>query len=115
MEISNLINAAGYSGNSTRHAAAQPARTSDSPPQTNEARPNSAPQDVKQAVRQINREISNTDRFLDFSVDKETGKTIVKVIDRESKKVLEQFPSEDIVQIARSLGKLQGLFIRQKV
>lgn len=36
-------------------------------------------------------------RNLEFSIDKDTSKTVVKLIDAESKEVLRQFPSEEIL------------------
>lgn len=69
---------------------------------------------VSEAVKKINDVIQVVDRNLEFTVDKDTDMTVVKVIDSESKEVIRQIPSEEVVQIAKALDKLQGLLLRDK-
>lgn len=72
------------------------------------------PDQLSQAVNQIQDVIQKTAQSLQFSIDKDTGTTVVKVVDTESKKVLRQIPSEEVLAIAKALDKLQGLLIKQK-
>lgn len=51
---------------------------------------------------------------LQFSIDDETGKTIVKVMDAETKEVIKQIPSEEMIAISKALDHLKGLLIQQK-
>lgn len=51
---------------------------------------------------------------LEFSLDDESGKTIVKVVDTSTDEVIRQIPSEEMLEIARALDRLQGLLVRQK-
>lgn len=69
---------------------------------------------VSEAVGKINEMIRVVDRNLEFTVDKDTDLTVVKVIDSESKEVIRQIPSEEVIQIAKALDKLQGLLVRDK-
>lgn len=69
---------------------------------------------VGNAVSKINKVIQVVDRNLEFTVDKDTDMTVVKVIDSESKEVIRQIPSEEVIQIAKALDKLQGLLVRDK-
>ncbi|MGE5384968.1 MAG: flagellar protein FlaG [Betaproteobacteria bacterium] len=64
-----------------------------------------------QAVQKFVQPIANN---LEFSIDDDTGKTVVKVMDTATKEVIRQIPSEEILEIARALDRLQGLFLRQK-
>jgi flagellar protein FlaG len=50
---------------------------------------------------------------LDFSIDENSGRTVVKVIDKSTNEVIRQFPSKEALEIARSLNKLQGLLIKE--
>lgn len=68
----------------------------------------------ERAVEEINRTIQVFARDLEFTVDPQTHNTIVKVIDRQTKEVLRQMPSEEALAIAHALDKLQGLMIKQK-
>ena len=68
---------------------------------------------VTKAVENINRIIQVASQNLEFSVDKDLNQVIVKVVDQQTKQVLRQIPSEEILEIAKSLDKLQGLLIKQ--
>ena len=58
--------------------------------------------------------IKQTANSLQFSIDEDIGVTVVKVIDTESKKVIRQIPSEEVIDIAKALDKLQGLLVKQQ-
>lgn len=51
---------------------------------------------------------------LSFSIDDASGKTIVKVSDAQTGEMIRQIPSEELLDIARSLDKLQGMLLRQE-
>lgn len=70
---------------------------------------------LKRAVDQVNKIVESISSDLKFTVDKSTGINVVKVIDLSTKDVIRQIPSEEMLSIARSLDKLQGLLIKQKV
>lgn len=69
---------------------------------------------VKDAVSTLNDFTALTAQDLRFSVDEESGKTVVKLIDSSTQEVLRQFPSEEALSIARSIDKMQGLLIRDQ-
>lgn len=72
-------------------------------------------EEVKKAMERITDFVKYTASDIQFSVDKDTDALVVKVIDRDSKEVLRQIPSEEVLQIAKTLDSLQGLFVSQKV
>lgn len=51
---------------------------------------------------------------LDFSVDDDTGRTIVKLVDSETKEVIRQIPSQEMLEISKALDGLKGLFVHQQ-
>ncbi len=65
-----------------------------------------ATQSVRDFVEPIN---SN----LEFSVDNDTGQLVVKIIDRATKEVIRQMPSEEMLAIAKALDSIKGLFVKQ--
>lgn len=65
-----------------------------------------ATQSVREFVRPIN---SN----LEFSVNNDTGQLVVKIIDRVTKEVIRQMPSEEMLAIAKALDSIKGLFVKQ--
>lgn len=70
---------------------------------------------LPQAVKNINKMLQERSQDLEFSIDTENDRTIVKVIDQKSKEILRQIPSEEVLEISKSIDQaLQGLLIRQK-
>lgn len=70
--------------------------------------------DLEQAVKKVNEFVQSRASDVQFSLDEETGIRVVKVVDRSTKEVIRQIPSEEMLHIAQALDKLQGLLIRQK-
>lgn len=67
---------------------------------------------VEQAVNQINQYVQTLSRDLQFSVDEDSGRTVVKVLDTETKEVIRQIPSEELLKIARHLTDGGGLLLK---
>jgi flagellar protein FlaG len=59
--------------------------------------------DLQQAVSKLNEFVKTRQSNLQFSIDKESGTLIVKVIDSISEKVIRQIPSEETLRLARIL------------
>ncbi len=72
------------------------------------------PKAVTEAVNAINAQVQRVAQNLKFSVDQESGRTVVKVVEGESGKVIRQIPSEEALAISESLDKMQGLIIERK-
>jgi flagellar protein FlaG len=48
---------------------------------------------------------------IEFSIDEDSGKTIVKLMDTETNTVLRQYPSREALAIAKDIDKFQGLLV----
>jgi len=70
-------------------------------------------QDLKGMVADLN-EFAQTvvQRQLQFSVDEESGKTVIKVIDTETEEIIRQIPPEIILEIQKRLGETNGLLFQ---
>lgn len=71
-------------------------------------------QELEDAVKQVNDFLKPINNSIQFNLDDDTGKTIVKVIDLATKDVIRQFPSEEMLSIAKAIDKMKGLLIQQK-
>lgn len=71
--------------------------------------------DVENAVKTLNKFTEIVAQDIKFSMDEESGKIIVKVVDTKTQEILRQFPSVEALSIARSIDKMQGLLIHEKV
>ena len=63
--------------------------------------------ELGEAVENINQFVNSQGRTLNFSVDEESGKPVVKVIDFETKEVIRQIPSEEVLTMAKAIKRLQ--------
>lgn len=72
------------------------------------------PEDVKNAVENLNKTSAVFNNSLQFSIDDSTKLTVVKLIDKESEEVVRQIPTEEVLAIAKAIDKLQGLLIKEK-
>lgn len=69
---------------------------------------------VEQAVQQIANFVNKTRPELSFSVDEASGVRVVRIVDTTTKEIIRQFPSEEAIQLAQVLDKLQGLLVKDK-
>ncbi|MCC4115897.1 flagellar protein FlaG [Aromatoleum toluclasticum] len=67
-----------------------------------------------QAVAEVQKVIAPVAQNLRFSIDEDTGRTLVKLVDSTTDEVIRQIPSEEVLAISKALDRLQGLLIQQK-
>jgi len=58
---------------------------------------------ISDAVKSMNDVVQNVRRELEFSIDDESGRTVVKVMDSETGEVIRQLPEEEALSVARRL------------
>lgn len=59
---------------------------------------------VSDAVSKINQYVQNMERTLEFQVDEDSGRTVIKVFDRESEELIRQIPGELALKLAQKLN-----------
>jgi flagellar protein FlaG len=64
------------------------------------------------ALGKINQSMSDKGRGLVFSIDPDSKRTIVKIIDQNTQEVLRQIPTKEALDIAKDLEAAQGLLIK---
>jgi flagellar protein FlaG len=69
---------------------------------------------VESAVSKISDFVQNFQRDLRFSIDKESDRLVVKVLDSETQEVIRQIPSEETLRIARNLDSPGSLILREQ-
>ena len=70
-------------------------------------------EELGMALDSINMTLQIRAPGLEFSVDDDSDRTIVKVVDMETKEVIRQMPTREAMEIAKALDKLQSLMARQ--
>jgi flagellar protein FlaG len=66
-------------------------------------------------LKQLNKTLDAFDTHVSLSVDEKSHRTVIKVIDTESGKVLRQIPSEQLVRISERITELLGVIYDKKM
>jgi flagellar protein FlaG len=62
-------------------------------------------------VESLREYVQNVQRHLEFSVDSESGREIIRVIDSETEEVIREIPSEEAIRISQQLKEAGGRLI----
>lgn len=119
MHIQNAtssISKPGWAGVEGVSASPQAAPVSDAQPAdsvtTKAAEP--TPAQLQGAVDKINSAMKEINSNLQFSIDDDTKRVVVKVIESKTGEVIKQFPSEEALSIAKAIDRFQqGLLVKQ--
>ncbi|MGK5068980.1 flagellar protein FlaG [Janthinobacterium sp. AD80] len=68
---------------------------------------------LDQAVSELNQSSQIKTQGLEFSVDEDSQRTVVKVIDQETKEVLRQIPTKEALALAKAFDSAKGSLISQ--
>ena len=119
--LSALKPRVGEAGSSAANpAAATPAAQAAKPVTPNKPRAQESAEaveaaDLERTVQDAQDVASAAGATLQFSIDKDIGKTIIKVVDSTTNEVIRQIPSEELVTLAKNMDKLEGMLFNQKV
>jgi flagellar protein FlaG len=69
--------------------------------------------ELESALGKINQSMADKGQDLVFSIDPDSERTIVKIVDQSTKEVLRQIPTREALDIAKALDSAQGLLIKQ--
>ena len=92
---------------------ARPVMAPQSPVQERPAASTTGEKPLKEAVEKVQEYIQPFNSNLEFSINKDTERLVVKVVDQSTKEVIRQIPSEEMLAIAKALDSLKGLLVRQ--
>ena len=68
---------------------------------------------VKQAVEEINKSMQALSRGLVFSVDQDSQRTVVRVVDQKTEEVIRQIPTEEAIAISKSIDQAIGKLVNR--
>lgn len=71
--------------------------------------------EVEKAIEKTNQMLSERSTGLEFSLDEDSGRTIVKLIDKETAEILRQYPTEEMISISKAIDKFQGALVSEKI
>ena len=73
------------------------------------------PEVLKKAIENLNKKLSMLNSQLKIETDEDTGIRVIKVVDKETQKVIRQIPPETVLKIAKYIDEVAGLIFNEKV
>jgi flagellar protein FlaG len=71
--------------------------------------------DLEQALSRVREVFQKADSRLEFSVDPDLDRVVVKVMDGDSGTVIRQIPQQEVIDLAKRLETPTGLLLHHKV
>jgi flagellar protein FlaG len=59
------------------------------------------------AVDHLNAKIQNLNRNVEFSLDKDSGNVVVRVVDAQTRELIRQIPNEDVLALAHHIKQYE--------
>lgn len=63
-----------------------------------------SPEEVKRAAQQLETFMQSMNRYLEFKIDQDSGRTVVTVKDKTTGDTIRQIPTEEVLRLAQNLG-----------
>jgi len=73
------------------------------------------PEQLEKVAQELQDFVGEMNRGLEFLVDKDSGRDVIKVIDKNSGDLVKQFPSEEVLTLVAKLSEMVGGFVDAKV
>ncbi|MDZ5632685.1 flagellar protein FlaG [Janthinobacterium sp. GMG1] len=89
--------------NATENATVAPQQASKEPSR----------EQLDKAVSELNQSSQMKTQGLEFSIDEDSQRTVVKVIDQETKEVLRQIPTKEALELSKTFDSAKGSLISQ--
>ena len=70
---------------------------------------------IEKVIQQLKEKLSLLNTQLNISIDKDTDEIVIKVVDKQTNKVIRQIPPEYVLKIAKYIDEITGLLYNEKV
>jgi flagellar protein FlaG len=118
--INGALSSRGLPAESAPVAVAVPRRAAPAEHSAGNVKSAPSPDQLQHLVDNANKAMDKVNSSLEFTVDNATNKTVIKVMESQSGKVIMQFPSEEMLSITRAIDHAQhaqpqqGLLLKEK-
>lgn len=72
------------------------------------------PDQLKKAIAEMNKKINNTNQEAVFGVHEQTNRVMIKIVDKETKEVVKEFPPEKTLDMIAKLWEMAGILVDEK-
>lgn len=102
-QAENSENDGANSGNSANSGLQQQAMNSQS-----------ANEQLKKAVAEMNRKISNSNEEAVFGIHEKTNRITIKIVDKDTKEIIKEFPPEKTLDMIAKVWEMAGILVDEK-
>lgn len=71
-------------------------------------------QQIEETVESLNQAMRFLERGINFAIDENSERTVIKVFDKETNDLIKQIPSEDLLKVIEHMNKMQNLLFETK-
>ncbi len=68
---------------------------------------------LTEAIEQLNEQMRQSARNLNFSIDKDSGRTVITVRNSHSGEVVRQIPDEVVLRVAHNIDQVKGMLFNE--
>jgi len=72
-------------------------------------------EEVVKVAQQLQDFVESLNRNVRFSIDEESGRDVISVVEVDSGELIRQIPSEEVLKLASRISKAAGLIVQEKV
>ncbi len=69
---------------------------------------------LKKAIAEMNRRINNSNEEAVFGVHEDTNRIMIKIMDKETKEVIKEFPPEKTLDMIAKIWEMAGILVDEK-
>lgn len=70
---------------------------------------------LETVAQQLQDFVGGMNKGLEFSVDKDSGRDVIKVIDKANGDLLKQYPTEEVLDLVSKLSEATGALVNEKI
>lgn len=72
------------------------------------------PDQLKKMIAEMNKKINNSNEEAVFGVHEETNRIMIKILDKDTKEVIKEFPPEKTLDMIARLWEMAGILVDEK-
>lgn len=99
-------------GDSSNQQASQ--NTQQTQQQTQQAQQKVVTDQLKKAIAEMNKKINNSNEEAVFGVHEETNRVMIKIVDKDTKEVIKEFPPEKTLDMIAKVWEVAGILVDEK-
>lgn len=69
---------------------------------------------LKKAIAEMNKKINNSNEEAVFGIHEETNRITIKILDKDTKEVLKEFPPEKTLDMIAKIWEMAGILVDEK-